>query len=210
MWDRPTLHAPVWLSILCGICISILVVIYRDAGKPNAMEVALSLVLVVLAIVFGLYAAATGINWAIYTWTEREKERRETASITPRSTLMRLAAQLTPEQAKLIPFEEYRAHVGVMAGEEPAYFLITQGGMVPMQWVQDFLDDSNTVKLRPVRTYSEGTVGRENAQLVTAWLVGMGLAIPDSGSNPARWMNDHSKLRAYSLLGLEWQSNGLE
>lgn len=161
------------------------------------------------ALVVGGSALAAGFNWLVFQATRRIEERRQAEAITPRLEELRAAARLTPEQARLVAGASGGAEVGVAAGEDgPRYYLITRSGSVPMDFVEDYFRDCGMWKLRPVRTYPEGTPARAYAQAVTDWCVQLGLAAPAVGSNPAQWISEHSRARAARLIGLEWDRDG--
>jgi len=156
------------------------------------------------ALVVGLGMAASFVNWAVYELNAREDERRRSEAITPRVMEMQAAAALSPEQAKLVPLLENQAHLVMTAAEDgPMFSLECPGGLVPLQWAIDFLRDSGQTDLRPIRAFADGTHARMYARMVTDWCIQRKLALPDAGSNPARWLTEHSKARALQLLGAD-------
>lgn len=213
MYDEPQLRQPAWLGILFVALVSFATALSKARQNPTDIEAALITFIVLLALIVALAAILSGFNWAVYTWIRREEEWRRVQAITPRLEYVRAVSQLTPEQARLVPLEDYRAKIIMTPdarGDKPHYFLQTNRVDVPIEFIYDFLMDSNMTKLRAVRTYPDKTPAREQARAFTDWLIMMGLATPDAGSNPAMWVTEHSKARAFSLVGLEWQPNGLD
>jgi hypothetical protein len=113
---------------------------------------------------------------------------------------------LTSDQVKVVSITSYRAEVELTPGQDgPLYFLRTPSGSVPIWWIEDYLKDCGVTYLRAIRTYADGTPGRLFAQIFSDWCVGMGLAVPATGPNPAAWINEQAKSKCKTMIGLDEQ-----
>lgn len=196
----PRLRTPVLYILLC---LGMLVLAwYRDEQNPAAPLV--PLLCAGIAVVFFAAAIVSFWDWIQWRILEVDREWREVDSITPRLRLINAAAHLTPEQAKVAGMADFKAALGITAGDDgPLWWVITHTGLVPIEFADDFLRQSGAINLKPVREYSDKTPGREYATSMTDWCVTMGLATPASGSNPAQWIDDNARARAFRMLKLD-------
>ena len=156
------------------------------------------------AIMLAFGTLATFVNWSTWEMGQRDMERMQRETITPRLAELQAAAALSPEQARLVPAMEFQAHlVMTTADQGPMYSLECPGGLVPYEWAVDYLKDCGQWDLREIRSYPDGTHGRMYARMVTDWAIQKHLALPSVGNHPARWVTEHSKARALQLVGVE-------
>ena len=201
-----------WIGLACLTVAAITAVFLVDGLTPwvasdRLLAVRVSLVcLSGVAVVLGVSTVTLYVHWYLYHGLYRDTIRRNNEAITPRILELRAAATLRPDQVNLVPALGYRAEMELVAGDEPRLFLRCPGGAVPLDWAVDYIRDSGVTELRAIRTYADRTPGREYARLVTDWCIERGLATPDEGPHPARWINEHSKTRALNLMGYEGEA----
>lgn len=163
---------------------------------------------------FLFFAFFAFYNWMRYTVTIRTKERNEANAITPLTVTYDKLSNLRSDQTIIAPRMTYNAEIDVVPGEEmgPRYFLRTPYASIPWEFVLDFFRNSGVVRLCPIGHYKDGSnkfspiqEDREYARLLTMWLVVECLANeapPNSGPNPATWVNKDCRQRALMKLGI--------
>lgn len=176
-----------------------------------------------LAIWFGLFAGANFWNW----WAVKQEGRYYRRAVidrqTPYSEAVVAASRLTEAQAATLPRLTYEMQVEATVGlhGEIGFLLATPGGPVPYAWIDEFLRYCTLTSLRPVRSYSDKSMGRQFAQAFTDWLVMHRYAVPHNltenpyanGNHPAAWASENSldqvrrALRLEELCGYEAEVN---
>ena len=84
------------------------------------------------------------------------------AKTTTRVIELEKASRLSDSQANAVPAITYLAMVGLIHEHHESewqYVVITKSGVVPYDWVQQFLRECDFQKLRAVRSYSNGYSG---------------------------------------------------
>lgn len=196
MYNEPRLSTAVWYAVLAVIAVT-------AAGYVPDNSPAISGGVAVLAFIFFAAAFFYGLNWLIYQINARFDEYKKSMTRTIRIEEMRAAARLSDEQAKLIPMAEYVAEMVIDAGETTRHYLRCPGGLVPIEFVYDFLNDCGVWRLKPIREFPDKTPGREFARMFTEWCIMRQLAIPAVGNEPAHWTSEHAKRRAAQMCELE-------
>ncbi len=110
---------------------------------------------------------------------------RRALAVTKESELAHALRNLSAEQTAIVRGATEVA-VDVLPRENGAIYYL-RGTSVTLDFVDEFLANSDAVHLCPVRRWTEGSRGREQAQELTAWLIQRGLATPANGNHAARW-----------------------
>lgn len=185
--------------VLCGIATSLFVMLAYLIPQEY-----IQLGVIGLAIVFFSAGGVLLVEYMAYRWLEIRGEYKHQEAISPTYLAIKAASQLTPEQAAAVNHRGGPAEIAMIDTREGVTFsLSTPTGLVPVEWIDDFIKHSGFTELTPVRFYSDGTPGRAYAVAFTDWLVSRKFATPANGPNPARWLTDQSRAQVIELLGLE-------
>jgi hypothetical protein len=124
---------------------------------------------------------------------------------------MEAASMLTREQTMVVAGLRYGADLGLLVHEgQVMQFLITEGGDVPLEFVEQFLKASDAVYLQPISTFSDGTHERDWVGWLTDWAVANRFAQPFTGGNrPAKWASPASRHDVATLIGITLIQEGL-
>lgn len=176
------------------------------------------------SLVIGLYILSGGayfftffafINWLHHIGSIRVRERNAAEAITEYSIILDKLALLRSDQTIIAPQLTYNSQINVVMGDEeegPRFFLQIPFGLIPWEFVIDFIKNSGIVNLCPIGHYKEGSYkfgvlpDREYANMLTKWLCILCLANEapaNTGPKPATWVNRDSKNRAIKRLGLD-------
>ena len=131
---------------------------------------------------------------------ESQREIKRTAIITPTTEMLKQLGKLRPHQIEAwlsIP-AKFRMTPAV-AGAIAVYDM--DGEEIPADFVWEFLEECGDAYLKPIRSYSDGSNGREWAKAITAFFVLRGFAVDSAGNLPARWTK--GKEQALSWFYLE-------
>jgi hypothetical protein len=181
-----------------------------------------------LSAVYDLVAAAagvTGIAFLVYAllmsaWyisavvIDLQERRAEILAITPRRRELEAIRQLTPEQLALVPRMDHAAKFLRHSTRTPAgewitsVWFSTAGGDIPVEFCQEFLSTGGVLMLRPINSYSEGTLNYNYARWFTEWLRLQALAVGGEGSQAgkaAQWVSDASRLEAFNLFDVSME-----
>lgn len=125
-------------------------------------------------------------------------ELRLAASCTPASELARQVRDQPLETIALVSTIS-RSQIDLVPGEEgPEYYV----GGVPLTFVDEFLDQCDTVHLLPIRSYGDGSRERGYAQTFTDYCVARGWAVPSKSNEAARWAGGWTPIYVRISLGM--------
>lgn len=204
---EPKLSTPVCLGILSTICFSI--AIWVNLSRPG--DFVLPGAFGLIGLIFAGGSVATGINWAIYQWWQRDIEKRRAQAITPMLELVQAVGRLTESQIGVVGLQDYRAVIEIAgAGSGPIYMLRTAGGVIPMEFVERTLRKATPLGLPAVRNYPDGSPEREWIRLFTQWCIDMHLAIPANGPYSAQWIERGGRFKAATILGVQLYNESFE
>ena len=90
----------------------------------------------------------------------------------------------------------------MLAGHpSPIYMLKIGAGVIPFEFIHQFLAMGDRDYLCPVGTWSEGAKQREWSQMLTNHLVMMGFADKANSNKPARWVDYAGAMKWMGLEG---------
>lgn len=129
-------------------------------------------------------------RWGVYTQTQNFLQRQEAKAITPLQRAAVALRELTPEQAQLIPrfMPNDSQAVYVDEGDElsdPHFY--TAEGLIPWDFIEKFLWESNAVSLMPISSTNDKTPERVFCQAMTNVMIRKGWAVPAVGPHAAQW-----------------------
>lgn len=207
MGRPPRLFSPVMLGILgtacLGYAISLIGTRPGDFVWPGLAGM--------IGLIFVGGSIATGINWAVYQWWQRDIEKRRAQAITPMLELVQAVGRLTESQIGVVGLQDYRAVIEIAgAGSGPIYMLRTAGGPIPMEFVEKTLRRSTPIGMPPIRSYPDGSPEREWIRLFTQWCIDMRLAIPANGPYSAQWIERGGRFKAATILGAQLYNESFE
>lgn len=191
--NYPKLYEPILLSLMAAF---ILVLAWRQEKWPEWLRATL----VVIGLVFLLWAVFTSIDVIVYRANKRLMERRLALARTERVVLIEAIRHLTDQQIGIL--SQYTPIFELIGGGDhgPLMYLRTMDGNVPVRFIERFLELGGEEYLCPVRQWSEGSREREWAEAFTRFSIAMGWASRGAGPYPAKWI---SMDRAYKALGYE-------
>lgn len=166
-----------------------------------------------IGLAFLLYALLMSVWYVLAVWTDIEERRADIASITPRRRELEAIRQLTPEQLAIVPRMDHIANIKEFmskanGGWSVVECLSTPGGDVPLDFIREFLKYGGMLYLRPINSYSEGTLNYNHARAFTDWLRQQGLAIGGEGSRAgqaAQWVSDDCRAEAFNLFDVSME-----
>ena len=183
MFDEPKLFPAILLGLLAVVCV---IPAWENRDWPEAWRVAL----VTLGALFFFFAFLMAIDWVIVHigghWSDLLMERSRAAAITSDGEILRLMAALQPYQVEAW-LRRSTTLIGTPGVAGPTYSFDVDGTSIPIEFVEDFLAGCGDEQLVPVRSWSEGTSGRQWAVALTRFFVQRGLAHPAVANLPARW-----------------------
>jgi len=203
MTERPAISKIVLLALLAVIALycSEVITIISMAAFLWACGAVFGFVALVLT---GEYILAVLADW--------QQARREIESTTARLREIQAISRLTPDQLALVPRSDNSILVQsanrTAEGWERSLWFSTPGGLVPVEFAQEFFQSGGVLNLRPISSYSEGTFSYEYARNLTAWARSEGLAVGGDGSRSGRvaeWVSPASRALAFDLFNVTWE-----
>lgn len=141
------------------------------------------LVICFLAALFGF------VQWWLHIRAHLFYQIQEAKAITPLLRAAQAVRELTDEQAALLPRfmpDDAQAVYVDQENELEAYFN-TPEGMVPWDFIEEFLLQSNSVYLMPVNSTNDKTSKRVYCQAMTNVCIRKNWAVPAVGPHAAMW-----------------------
>lgn len=181
------------VALWCGavVCMGAGLLIWSRSAEGGAMAAA-------MGAGFGLFGLAA--LWGY--WAEVSNElyirRRRAEMETPMSFACELASRLTPEQAALVP--KFTHDVAVGFDGRTGFYLLTEGGPVPYEWLKGYLERCGVWQMYPIRSYPDGSQGRRYARAFIEWCEHYRFAKGPVGPNPATWVDEGSKQRLMQAI----------
>ena len=161
--------------------------------------------------VLGFVALVLIAEYCLAVLADYQAARRELQTITPRRREIEAIARLRPDQIALVAKPESQfvmsAHKSGETFDRSLWFS-TPGGLVPLDFAQDFLQSGGVLNLRPISSYSEGSFGYQYARLLTDWARAEGLAVGGEGSRSGRvaeWTSPAARAMAFDLFGVDFE-----
>lgn len=144
-------------------------------------------------------------NWIFYAYSMRVRDIDQgrvsgDVSLTlARTTFLREYRALTDDQ--LHALGRYQAVVGIIPGEPdgPIYQLQLPGGNVEWEFLEVFLAESKGNNLAEVRQWSENSWRRKSAEVLTAYFITSGFAVPAKGNQSAAWLDKPRAMKALRI-----------
>lgn len=153
---------------------------------------------------FAIIAVFTGIEWVICQVIANAAYVNQIRNTDHIVELAREMHNLPPEAVKVIDRSQRADVDAVVVGEELKFFL--RGTDIDFGFLKDFLDHSEGMYLAPIRTWSEGSIGRLQAAELTKYFCHLNWAMDSNGggNKPARWINGMTTWKVYALFfGIE-------
>ena len=153
---------------------------------------------------FGIVAMFSGLEWVV---SRAIWHANKVVNIRNTDHLVALARELhnLPAEAVAIVDRSQRSAVDAVITAEGLKFFL-RGTDIDFGFLKDFLDHSEGMYLAPIRTWSEGSIGRTQAQELTKYFCHLTWAMEASngGNRPARWINGMTTWKVQSLFfGIE-------
>lgn len=193
--ERPNGYLAFFLSLLTAISYSL------AESRPVTIFWTMTLVCFIFAILT--------IGWIVVdVWLDLFERYNETAKVTPKALELERAAKLTDAQAAAVPAITYNALVGLVyttKEEAWSYMVITKDGNIPYEFAQDFLSKCGLIKLKSIRSYSNGSMSQKYATWLTTWLRDRGWAIGGESETgkTAEWLSEQAYWDVCKLFGVE-------
>lgn len=205
-YDRPPLSRIITLAVM-GVALMPLAMLFVD---NNDLFAALCSLVAFTLIGYSIWMTIWYISAVVIDLQER---RAEILAITPRRRELEAIRQLTPEQLAIVPRMDHIANIKEFlskanGGWSMVECLSTPGGDVPLEFIREFLKFGGVLFLRPINSYSEGTLKYNHARAFTDWLRQQGLAIGGEGSRAgqaAQWVSDDCRAEVFNLFDVSME-----
>lgn len=151
----------------------------------------------------GISSVVKFVEYALQNYTNSFSLLKHSSSLTPASEFAKSISGLSPEALELVrgfSVPHFRAFPGAR-GHKPDVFI--GNTMVSYEFAERMLNNSDGVKLQPIRSYSDGSIERRQAQELTEYFQRLGWVTQAQGNNSALWVNGWSPWNAKVSLGME-------
>lgn len=204
-WVLPLLALSVIVPLL-----SLVMAYHPDPLRWTAEISATVLFLSCLMAAMLLACLAQALRWILH---ERERlyyQHQEAHAITPLLRAAQAVRQLTPEQVALVPrfMPDDAQAVYVEEESELVAHFYTPEGLVPWDFIERFLVESNNVYLMKVNSTNDKTPERAYTQAMTNTCIRKGWATPAVGPHPAMW-KDGGREKAARYFHIKLRRNGI-
>lgn len=203
MTERPGISKIVLLAVLAACLLP---------AAEYITKISLAAVLWACGAILGFVALVLTVEYCLAILADYQQARHEIESTTARLREIQAISRLTPDQLALVPRSDNSILVQsakrTAEGWEKSLWFSTPGGLVPVEFAQEFFQSGGVLNLRPVSSYSEGTFSYEYARNLTAWARSEGLAVGGDGSRSgkaAEWVSPASRALAFDLFNVTWE-----
>lgn len=153
---------------------------------------------VAIGMTLAVVAAFSGLYWLFFHAARWAAIMKDTSLMTVARATARDLHGLTPEALSIVDRSQRAAVDAGIAAEGLQFFL--RGTDIDFDFLDEFLEHSQGMYLAPVRTWSEGSIGRINAEELTKWFIHLNWAMVGVGNKPARWVNGMTTWRVRSIF----------